>query len=85
MYGRYAALVVPAFQLDLAPPAPGDEDAAAGFFEANFDRVPTTTSELRNCVASKQCSTFYSKSSPETHATSNGLSIASSPAESKST
>ena len=66
---KYAALVVPAFQLDLAPPAPGDEDAAAGFFEASFDRVPSTSDELRRCVSSKQCSTFYSKSSPETHAT----------------
>ena len=67
---KYAALVIPAFQLDLPPPPGGsDDDAAAGFFEASFDRVPSTMNELRSCVSAKQCGTFYHHSSPETHAT----------------
>lgn len=66
---KYTALVIPAFALDLPPPPTGDADAVAGFFEASFDRVPSTTGELKECVRTKQCSTFYAHSSPETHAT----------------
>jgi hypothetical protein len=67
---KFAALVIPAFQLDLKPPPEQSEDAAAaGYFEASFERIPQNTAEMRECVSSHQCSTFYSRSSPETHST----------------
>ena len=66
---KYAALVVPAFELDLPPPTVDEPAAAAGFYEAAFDRVPTTTPELRACLEQKQCATFYAHTSAETHST----------------
>ena len=66
---KYAALVVPAFELALAPPPAGDAAAAASFFEAAFDRVPSTLAELRDCLDLGECQHFYRHQSPETHAT----------------
>ena len=65
---KYAALVVPAFQLDLQAPSGASDAAAASFFEASFQSVPSTMAHLRTCVDAKRCSQFYSHTSPETHA-----------------
>lgn len=75
---KYAALVLPAFQLELPPPEAGaDQEAveasaagaasAAAYYEAAFGQVPATLDELRHCVDAHRCSTFYAASSPETH------------------
>lgn len=71
---KYAALVIPAFQLELSPPRPprlgiGEEadGLTAAFYEAAFDRVPSSRSELQACIGAKQCTTFYAHSAPETH------------------
>lgn len=68
---KFVALVVPAFQLDLAPPAslPADGPAAARFFGASFHRVPSDMAALRECLRTQQCVRFYAHTSPETHAT----------------
>eukprot|EP00966_Prymnesium_polylepis_P107604 2491275-Prymnesium_polylepis.1 len=66
---KFAALVVPAFQFDLdAPAAAGGSDAAASrYYESAFLRLPCTQTELRACLDARRCSTFYARSSPETH------------------
>ncbi|KAL3921302.1 MAG: hypothetical protein SGPRY_004951 [Prymnesium sp.] len=56
----HLALVLPAFQLDidtLVTTELGRESA----------QLPSTKRELRGCVESGRCSTFYSRSSPSTH------------------
>jgi len=55
---KYVALVVPAFQFE---PQKGAMD------ESWFSRVPRTMTEMKDCLALQQCSTFYVHSSPETH------------------
>lgn len=60
---KYVALVIPAFQLDLQ----SFVKAEAHSYTGAFSQLPSTQKELRNCLEAKRCSTFYSRSSPETH------------------
>ena len=64
---KYTALVLPAFELDLSPPVDSDADAAVRFFRTSFHHVPRTVDELRECLGSRRCTTFYAHTSPETH------------------
>jgi hypothetical protein len=69
---KYAALVVPAFQLneDQRGNRHGSADETGHANDAsfaNFARVPIDKAELERCLGAKQCSPFYSHTSPETH------------------
>ena len=59
---KYAALVLPAFQVEASA-------VGGGGFEAAFGRAPRSLGELAGCLSSGRCSTFYSHLSPETHST----------------
>ena len=51
---KYAALVVPAFQLDLPPPPHATDEESGRFFEASFALAPSTMATLKERLNSKR-------------------------------